>query len=316
MEFLKKPPDFSSTGMSSARGVKRDDAAHSVAKDADAEPAEGGEETRRVVEAALRGQEAAREANRILSLQCDSFDSKVDWAFALLDTGGAASSSRDPASVQRSFRGLMKKLHPDRVGYSSDLARAVEMVREAKDVALKHVSEVERPGPPRAFQAATLCAVPGQRRIRLQWLPPEDQKSAPIRRYIVRVIDPVCGRALTVAVLEPDFIEDLHRFVSVEELGSYVLAEQELHKMPGLWKQSTATVQVAAANEAGESPWTVLKLPLTTAPALPLAVPTMGLRQTSPSPSESPQFETSPRCQTRPFSHGQPVNFQVRTTAW
>jgi hypothetical protein len=297
MDFFQKPLELPRSSFCWA-----DVAAETPPKGVEVKPAQGrsleqDEETRWAVEAALRGQEAAREAGRILALQREDFQSKVEWAFAVLDAP-ATSAARDPAAVQRSFRSLMKKLHPDKVGHSSDLMCAVEMLREAKDLSLKHVLEVERPGPPRTFQAAVLCAVPGRRRIRLQWLPPEDKTSCPVRRYVVRVVDPVCGRALTVAVLEPEYNEELRRFVSIKELGSYILAEQELQKMPGLWKQSTVTVQVAAANEAGESPWAVLKLPLTTAPEKLSAVPTVGLRQTSPNPSE---------CYPRSFAYGQPT---------
>lgn len=258
MEFLKTPPEFPRKKRArGSRGVDAENAAN------DAAVKEQDEAARRAAEAALRDEEAAREAARILALRSQDFNSRVDWAFAVLDTT-ADGAARDPAVVQRCFRGLMRKMHPDKVGQSSDLARAVELLREAKDVGQKHVLEVKRPGPPHAFQAATLCSVPGKRRIRLQWSPPVDQMLAPIHRYVVRVIDPVCGHALKIAVLEPDYREDLRRFVSVEELATYVLAEEELFKIPGLWKQPTATVQVAAANEAGESPWAVFKVPLDT----------------------------------------------------
>lgn len=280
MEFLKTPPEFPSKMRPT--GSSREDIVDAKAGEAQvSDSTEQEEALRRAADTALRGEEAAREAARILALRRENFQSQVDWAFAVLDAAEEG-STRDPATVQRCFRGLMRKMHPDRVDQSSDIAQAVEILREAKDVSQRHVSEVERPGPPRAFQAATLCAVPGRRRIRLQWSPPEDQKSAPIRRYVVRVVDPVCGRALKIAVLEPDYLEEIRRFVSVEELGSYILAEEELHKIPGLWKESHATVQVAAANEAGESPWAVFKVPLNTKPALPLAVPTAGIQQQSP----------------------------------
>jgi len=299
MEFLKTPPEFPGRGFSCecAHGGKIEGIeAEPSAKDAEAAPAEVSletkEEARRAIEAALRSEEAAREATRILELRRESFQSKVDWAFSVLDAA-SLTARRDPANMQRCFRNLMKKLHPDRVGHSDVLRNAVELVREAKDVCQRHISQVERPGPPRNFQVETLCAEPGKRQIRIDWLPPEDQKAAPVRRYVVRVVDPMCGRALKVAVLEPDYLEELRRFVSVEELGSYVLAEQELHKMPGVWKELTATVQVAAANEAGESAPYVIELPLTAIPELepappktpiklPFAAQPAGLRQTSP----------------------------------
>lgn len=287
-DIFKRLPEFPSrsSAWKPAAEVTSQGAEAAGADEDEEANSEREEETRRAAETAIRAEEAAREAGRILALQKQCFQTKVDWALNVLDST-VESAAEDPSTLQRCFRCLMKKLHPDRVGHSEVLARAVELVREAKDVSQRHFSEVERPGPPRSFQAATLCAVPGQRRIRLQWLPPEDEKTAPVRKYVVRVVDPVCGRALTVAVLEPEYRSELQRFASVEELGSYILAEQELNKMPGLWKQSEATVQVVAANEAGESSWAVvLKLALTAKLALPLTVSATGLRQTSPSRSE------------------------------
>jgi len=83
-----------------------------------------------------------------------------------------------------------------------------------------------------------------------------------VRRYVVAAHDPAYGRALTVTILEPDYSQELRRFVSVEELTSYVLAEEELQKMPLLWQQPVATIQIASQNESGQSAWTVLKVPL------------------------------------------------------
>jgi len=103
-----------------------------------------------------------------------------------------------------------------------------------------------------------------------------------VRRYVVAAFDPAYGRALTITVLEPDYSEELRRFVSMEELTSYVLAEEDLQKMPKLWTQSAISVQVAAANEAGQSQWATLQVPLNGA-----------VQQTSASlPSPKP---TSPR---------------------
>ena len=82
-----------------------------------------------------------------------------------------------------------------------------------------------------------------------------------VRKYIVAVLDPACGRLVNVAVLEPEYREDLSRYISLEELRSYVLAEQEL-QLPRFFQQAAGTVQVAAANEAGQSPWAVLQIPL------------------------------------------------------
>jgi len=294
LEFLKTPPEFPSI----ARPAAREDAG---AADARVETSSVQEADLRADEATKeRAEEAAKEADRINALRRENFTDQVAWAHAVLDC--ESTDAAEPSSVQRCFRGLMRKLHPDRVGHSVELAQVVEVLRKAKDIAQKHISEVEPPGPPRNFQAATLCTTRGQRRIRLQWSAPEDLGRCPLRRYIVRVVDPVAGRAITVANLEPDYIEELKRFVSVEELGCYVLDEQEL-RMPGLWKESMVTLQIATANEAGTSQWSVVKIPLT-APATPLAVPTIGFRQQSPPPQ--PRTECQPTFS--PTGHLRPMH--------
>merc|ERR1712012_1531818 len=103
-------------------------------------------------EASRRAEEAAREAARIVGLQREKFNSQVTWALAVLECTHDAAAN-DATVVQRCFRGLMRKLHPDRVGHASEVARAAELVRNAKDIAQRHMSEVERPGLPRNFQA-------------------------------------------------------------------------------------------------------------------------------------------------------------------
>lgn len=79
---------------------------------------------------------------------------------------------------------------------------------------------------------------------------------------MVAITDPSYGRAITVANLEPDYNEELKRFVPLEEIRSYVLAEEELYKIPSFFKQSIAVVQVAAANDQGQSPWAALRVRL------------------------------------------------------
>lgn len=164
---------------------------------------------------------------------------------------------RDVASVQRSYRTLMRKLHPDKAGSDPNMVRAGEIIREAKDVCERGLSKKEAPDAPRNLRSVPLCTIPGKRRFRLHWTIPEQREVAPVTKYVVAAVDPAYGRALTIAVLEPDYNEELRRFVSVDELSSHDLAEEELQKMPSLWKQATATVQVAAANEAGQSSWAI-----------------------------------------------------------
>jgi hypothetical protein len=154
----------------------------------------------------------------------------------------------------------MRKLHPDKAGSDPNMVRAGEIIREAKDVCERGLSKKEAPDAPRNLRSVPLCTIPGKRKFRLHWTTPEPRELAPVSRYVVAAVDPAYGRALTIAVLEPDYNEELRRFVSVDELSSHDLAEEELQKMPSLWKQATATVQVAAANEAGQSSWAIHKV--------------------------------------------------------
>lgn len=200
----------------------------------------------------MRQTEAAIEVARILPLRREDFATPASWGFAVLGV-----ATRDLVAVQRGYRTLIRKLHPDKAGSDPDIVRAGDVIREAKDACERSLSRQEPPGAPRNLQSTMLCAIPGKRRFRLNWNVPEGRDTGPVRRYIVAAVDPAYGRALTFAVLEPDYNEELRRFISVEELTSHVLAEEELQKMPELWKQATATVQVAAANEAGQSAWAI-----------------------------------------------------------
>lgn len=199
---------------------------------------------------------APEEIVRILRMRKESFPSLGAWGLAVL---GAPPSL--PA-VQRAYRTLMKKLHPDKVGSSPSAACAFESLHEAKRCCERYLSQQEPPGQPRGLKASTLCAVPGNRRIRLEWQPPDPDDNAPVRRYLVSALDPSYGRPITVTTLEPDYSEEQHRFVPVEELSSFILAEDDLRKMPSLFQQPSLTLQVAAANEAGQSSWATIQVPL------------------------------------------------------
>jgi len=208
-------------------------------------------------ESLSREQEALREAGRILSLRRERFYSSAAWGFAVL--GG---TTNEVAAVQRAYRALMKKMHPDKAGHSQEVARAVEVAREAKDACERSLSRLQAPGAPRYLEYAAVCLTKGQRRFKLHWSPPVARQDAPVRKYIVSVFDPAYGRALTVTVLEPDYSEELRRFVPVEELTSYIFAEEELLKMKDLWQQPFASVQVAAVNEAGQGPFAKVEVSL------------------------------------------------------
>jgi len=264
-------------------------------------------------EAADREAEARREAKRIAPLVQGRFPTPADWGFAVLDV-----ASRDVASVQRGYRTLMRKLHPDKAGSDPSVVEAAEIIRKARDACERSLSRQERPDAPRNLRSVVLCATPGKRKFRLDWAAPiEEQDAAPVRRYVVAAIDPAYGRALTFAVLEPDYSEELRRFVSLDELTSYVLAEEELQKMPSVWRQAYATVQVAAANEAGQSGWSVLRIPLDVgAKPVPLLerlgcfAVNLGLRTATtspgpktPGPSPGPKVEQREESEDDVFLH-------------
>lgn len=186
-----------------------------------------------------------------------SYRSTSDWGFEVLGV-----RAKDTAEVQRAYRNLMKKLHPDKVQNSASVSNALESIKEAKDACERCLSRQYAPGAPRKLSVSILCSQPGRRRYRINWTPPLANESAPVRRYIVAALDPAYGRALNISVLEPDYDDELKRFLSIDELGTYVLAEEELQKMPALWRQNAATIQVAAANDAGQSSWSTLQVPL------------------------------------------------------
>ncbi|CAJ1414151.1 unnamed protein product [Effrenium voratum] len=207
-----------------------------------------------------REQDAKSEAGRILPLRRESFMNPTSWGFAVL---GVPTATKEVSTVQRAYRSLMRKLHPDRAGQSEDVVKAVEKVREAKEACERGLSRQEPPEPPRQLRSEALCSTPGRRRFQLCWTAPPVRESASVRRYIVAAHDPAYGRALTITVLEPDYSQELRSFVAIESLTSYVIAEEDLQKMPKLWTEKMLQVQVAAANEAGQSKWTSLKIPLT-----------------------------------------------------
>ena len=209
-------------------------------------------------------QVALREVQRILLLRKESFKSAASWGFAVLEVA----STCDVSAVQHAYRSMMRKLRPDRAGQDAQVARALGLVREAKEAGERSLSRQEAPLAPRHLWHETLSSVPGQRRFKFHWTPPEDRVSAPISRYVVAVFDPAYGRALTIAILEPDYSEESRSFVGIESLTAFEFSEEDFQKMPKLWKQTSANVQVAAANKAGQSAWATLQVPLDSATSL------------------------------------------------
>jgi hypothetical protein len=205
-----------------------------------------------------REEEAVQEVTRISSLKRERYRSQQAWAFQVL----SLSAGCDSSAVQKAYRGLMKKLHPDKVHQSEAVSKVLDTLKQAKDICERSVSRQMAPGPPRNLSFSTLCAKSGQRRYRLQWDAPEHREVAPVHKYIVAAFDPAYGRALNIAILEPDYSQELRRFQPIEDLRNYVLAEADLQKMPALWKTHTVSIQVAAANDSGQSGWATLKIPI------------------------------------------------------
>jgi len=185
----------------------------------------------------------------------------VKWALRVL-------RCRQPskASVQHAYREAMRKLHPDKVGHVDSFAQAVETVRRAKDICERAFSSQQAPGQPEKLRFQVQSRVPGQMKFEIRWNSPSIQENAAVQKYVVAAFDPKYGQALTIAVLEPDYSEELHRYVPIEELTMFVLSEQDFHKMPGLFQQPKVTIQVAAVNGAGQSPWAAVEIGLAATP--------------------------------------------------
>lgn len=209
-----------------------------------------------------REQEARREVGRILGLHAEAYPNVVAWAYAVLGISRREAATSRGAVVNRAYRSMMKQLHPDKVEQSPMVDKAIEVVREAREAVERSLLRQQPPLQPRALRATTLCSTVGQRRVKLLWKPPTELPDAPVTRYTVAIVDPAYGRPLAVATLEPDYSQELGRFLPIEELTNFVLAEEELLKMPRFWQQSNGTVQVAAGNDAGHSSWSVLQVPL------------------------------------------------------
>jgi len=237
-------------------------------------------------------QEVAQEVTRILAFDKKSFSSILDWAFAVLGV-----MEKTLSAAQRSYRALMKKLHPDKTPQSPPVVSAVEMIQEAKSLCERCLCTQDPPGPPGKLSAVMLCATPGHRKYSLQWSAPAKTESAPVHRYIIAVADPT-GQVVRACTLEPDYCEKTRRFVSVEELSSYTLSEQEIGKrVPNLFSSGQAHIMVlvAAANKVGQSPWAQIRLPLMHLPPTPPPVATVAsLAWQASSPALTPRVNREP----------------------
>lgn len=219
-------------------------------------------EEREALRLAQRREESTREALRVISVEKSAYSSKVDWAFAVL---GIAVTQYSLQSVQRSYRSLMKMLHPDRALESPESIVAVELVQEAKSICERSLSGLEAPNAPQNLLSTMMCSRTGKRRFFLCWSTPRNLETAPVQRYVVAVAD-IGGSSKPphrVCTLEPDYSEELGRYITLDELRRYELSEEEMDiRMPGLFQQKAITVLVAAANKAGFSPWASVTLEL------------------------------------------------------
>ncbi|CAE7344901.1 unnamed protein product [Symbiodinium sp. CCMP2456] len=236
----------------------------------------------------MREQEASEEVARILQLQEGkrAFRSELAWAKAVLGLDAAAA---EVSLVHQAFRSLMRKLHPDRIGACDGATEAMDELRQAKQLCEHKMkfAELHPPAAPIRLASAVLCAAPGRRRIRISWQSPT-AVSSPIRKYLVAALDPSFGQPLTITVLEPEYNDELKRYLSLDELTSCVLAEEDLVKMPAFFQQSAACVYVAAANEAGQSKWATISVPLRGP-----AAPTVGEVLTSPSRAKADKADSA-----------------------
>jgi len=239
----------------------------------------------------MREQEASEEVARILQLQEGkrAFRSELAWAKAVLGLDAAAA---EVSLVHQAFRSLMRKLHPDRIGACDGATEAMDELRKAKQFCEHKLkfAELHPPAAPVRLTSAVLCAAPGRRRIRISWQSPT-ATSSPIRKYLAAALDPSFGQPLTITVLEPEYNDELKRYVSLDELTSCVLAEEDLVKMPAFFQQSAACVYVAAANEAGQSKWATITVPLR-GPAA--AAPTVSEVLTSPCKGKADSAKSTP----------------------
>lgn len=231
---------------------------------------------------AERMDEAMQVAARILDVRKQRFASKAEWGFAVLDK-----PPRDVVSVQKAYRKLMRPLHPDRAGSLPEVQAAVDLLREATDYCERALRQRNPPFRPTGMSFKHLCTQPGRRQFRVTWRAPENKDTAPVHRYIVAVFDPSYGKALSVGTLEPDYSQELGRYLAHDDpdLCCYTVSEEDLRKMPNLFKSTAITVQVAAGNNEGQSDWSIVRVPVSGASKSSAAPP--------PAPAQPKPVRTS-----------------------
>lgn len=242
-----------------------------------------------------------------MAFERSTFPSIVDWAFAVL---GVSVTEHTLTCVQRCYRALMKKLHPDKAAQSPLVISAVEMIQEAKAICERSLCRHEVPGAPRNLTVAAHCLRGGERRFMLRWTAPERQEKGPVQRYIVAVADPTgtSRSPIRLSTLEPDYSQELGRYVTLEELGCFELAEEEFaSRVPALFQQRSLTLMVASSNKVGQSCWAAVTVDLTVSinELLPrMCYSAYSLQDASRATSPPAQSSRSPRPRT--LSPGSP----------
>lgn len=245
---------------------------------------------------ARRHEESMKEVMRVLAFERSTFPSIVDWAFAVL---GVSVTEHTLTSVQRCYRALMKKLHPDKATQSRPVVDAVEIIQEAKAICERSLCRYEVPGAPRELSVVATCLKAGQRRLLLRWMPPERQEQGPVQRYIVAAQDPSGASQLPIrlSTIEPDYSQELGRYITLEELSTFELTEEDFgRRVPGLFQQRSLTLMVAAASKVGQSCWAAVTVDLTVSSELVPRMCFSSCELKDASRAASPPTPSSQRC--------------------
>lgn len=208
---------------------------------------------------------------RVLKIKRSDFTSSAVWGFKVLNMEPLSNTktSTDKVSlVQRSFRSLVKCLHPDKVGNMQGAGDALDLVQSARDVCIRALSAAGLPLAPKHFRARVLDSKPGKRKFELCWDAPDTLlgQHNEVHSYIISVCDDKMagsGCAMRLAVLEPYYCETRQRFLGVDELGSHIVSEVEVPRLAELLRNDTISWQVTAANSVGQSRCTICRMALT-----------------------------------------------------
>jgi len=169
--------------------------------------------------------------------------------------------------IQKQFRNCMKLFHPDKVKdiragpNQAAVTDALDKIKRAKKEAEQELNKksMSPPCAPTGLYWKLVNGMKGYRVIKLLWQHPP----GPVDKYTIQVLDPQYGRFLSICVLEPDYMQDKQRFVSIEELNEYDIEERKMEKMAHLFEISgLVEFQVAAHNTAGQGFYSKIKVDL------------------------------------------------------